>query len=151
MNPIMTSHFSDYFIMQHQHMSSGMEQRQIENQIHAEVHRMQHQQQQEQMHIQSTHMQQPVPHYPSHGINVVANPPMKTVKRVFNPPKLQHAVGPHKNNSNKRHNHSPTHPKQMNSSTSGNSAQQSRDNCTDNVMKPKSPVKVIIKAVFHIM
>ncbi|XP_011503587.1 PREDICTED: TPR-containing protein DDB_G0280363 isoform X2 [Ceratosolen solmsi marchali] len=142
MNPIITSHFSDYFIMQHQHMSSGIEQRQMENQIHAEVHRMQHQQQQEQMHLQPSHIQQPMPHYPTHGLNIAGNPPIKTIKRAFSVPKLQHVAGSHKNSSCKRQNNSPSHSKQM-TSTGGPYTQLSRDNSADNAVKPKSPVKVL--------
>lgn len=124
------NHYPDYLIMQHQHMATGMEQRQMESQMHAEAaHRMQqqhhhhHQQQQEQMHMPPPQlMQQPAPQYQPSALSVIAShAAVGSGKRNFH--KFSHMGGNNNNNNNngnsmqknnigKRPNNSPTHVKQ---------------------------------------
>ena len=156
MNPVVTNHYSEYMIMQHQHMASGMEQRQVENQIQVEVHRMQQQQQQhEQKLVPQPPLQQQnyVPPYQGPGMNPVApDGPLNNANWSFymggNP---QHIAGnTPKNNAGKWQNNSPTHLKHVPQSSSsmipsgasGAIAPQAKVFLNDNSTKNKSPVKV---------
>lgn len=156
MNPVMPNHYQDYSVMMMQHMSQqGMEPRQMDNQMHADqIHRMQQQHQEQQMHVPPPHLQQsPAPQYQPtvsiNGLTVITNPapPMNLPKRnYYNKP--QHTGGMPKNNSGKRQNNSPTHLKQglpLTNSSQQLGSQQLKDGHSENLSKPKSPVKVCIE------
>ncbi|XP_014218465.1 putative mediator of RNA polymerase II transcription subunit 26 isoform X2 [Copidosoma floridanum] len=155
MNPPI-NHYNDYIMMQHQHMTAGIEQRQIESQMHAEsAHRMQQQHQQQQQEQQMLVpppqlMQQPAPQYQPSTLSVIAShAAVGNDKRNYH--KFSHVGrngivgGMPKNNLGKRQNNSPTHMKQgppPQVITGGMAGLvQSKENIADNTMK--SPVKVL--------
>lgn len=152
MNTVVANQYSEYMIMQHQHMASGLEQRQVENQIQAEVQRAQQQQQEQQMHgPPPPHMQQPAPQYQPSTMGTGSNIPIGAEKkRYFKPHNVSRITQDRtKNNSvGKKQNNSPTHLKQDAAVTTAScipaaaGLHQPSESVTEHSSKLKSPVKV---------
>ncbi|XP_047369549.1 transcription activator MSS11 isoform X2 [Vespa velutina] len=119
-NPNMPAAFQSY-------ITNPMYQQRMDNTIHVDIRRMQQQQQQQQQQIHINHAQQ-VPQYEPAGDWQTVN-----VLRLGRP----HMGVIQKNTVSKRQVNSPTHSKQASCTNCHNKS------TTENVTKPKSPVKVL--------